>query len=70
MYSNTYYLSIPSKKNTPKLMLAVGSIVERKNSFELYNPSSIVAKFFKFLFFDFSFFYKHSKKKTQYVKFL
>jgi len=70
MYSNTYYLSIPSKKNTPKLMLAVGSIVERKNSFELYNPSSKVAKFFKFLFFYFSFFYKHSKKKTPYVKFL
>ncbi|WP_298782532.1 hypothetical protein [uncultured Polaribacter sp.] len=40
------YLCIPSRKN-PKVILAIGSALQAKNSFQLYNPFSVKAKLLK-----------------------
>jgi len=47
--SNNTYIYLPSKKNF-KVALAIDNITLSRNSFKLYNPFSVKAKFLKFLF--------------------
>ena len=69
MYSNTKYICLPSKKN-PTYLLAVGSKVEKNNSFNLFRAVSIKAKILKYIAIKFPIFNTVTKEKSPFINYL
>jgi len=68
-FSGNKYIALPHRKN-PKVLLALGSDIETKASFQIYNPFSFKAKILKKIALRFPFFNTVVKKKSDFIAFL
>ena len=69
MFSNTKYISLPSAKN-PKVVLAIGSKIEKINSFKIYNPYSLKAKLLRFVAFYMPYFNITKNNISPFIRFI
>jgi hypothetical protein len=68
-FSGNKYIALPHRKN-PRVLLALGSDIETKASFQIYNPFSFKAKILKKIALRFPFFNTVVKKKSDFIAFL